>query len=408
MKRIIILGVLAQLAIGSAFAQRENAKLIKSDTIRSAAYDEVSHQLNGTVVDNNLDPRAKYNWFIDISAGGGFYAAELNRLLANPISRLRPAVQLSVGKWVLPHWGIRYAIGYNKLASNYYVPGTYNMYDQTDHSVMPAEMNKDIVNDPVSGCSYFHRKFQVLDNQIDIVYDFNNLFTKRKTPLDLYLYGGVGYAYCFKSQGIESHSTIAFKLGFDAHYNVAKNLYIKAGVEGTINDESLDGQIGGMDGKTNRTVEGYATAFVGVGVKLGRQETRKYTYVGEDNINRTYKVAETVTATDYSAPFVVRFFIDQYNIESDQELNIAKVCKYLQEHPNARLLMTGHADPETATAKYNQALSERRCASVLKYIDKHYGISHDRIDVKPMGDTQRNFNEDFRWNRCVLLTIIDK
>ena len=407
MKRIIILGILAQLAFGSAFAQRENAKLIKSDTIRSAVYDEVATGLKGNIVDNSKDPRAKDNWFIDGAIGGGFYAAELNRVGQNFLSRTRLSAQLSFGKWILPHWAVRVGLGYGKFTGQYFLFGEWNVFDEGDHSTVPAEAWKDYYTDAV-GNSWFRRKFQLVDAQVDLVYDFNRLFTRRVTPFDTYVYAGIGYAYAFKSQGVKQNSSLVFKLGFDVNYNVTKNFYIKAAVEGTIGDESLDGQIGGFSGGTNRTVEGYAQAFVGVGFKFGGQKTKTYTYAGSDNIERTYKVLPDVVAEDYSAPFVVRFFIDQYNVEQDQELNIAKVCKYLQAHPKARLLMTGHCDPETANPKYNQALSERRCNSVLKYIDQHYGISHDRIDVKPMGDTQRNFSEDFRWNRCVLLTIIDK
>lgn len=407
MKRIIILSLLAQLAFGTAFAQHENAVLVKSDTIRSAVYDEVSTELNGLIVDNRMDPRAKYNWFVDGSIGGGLYAAELGRFGHNFLSRMRTSAQVSVGKWILPHWAVRVGLGYGKFTGDYYLFGHWNLFDQTDHNQVPAEALKDYEIDVV-GNPWFHRKFQLIDAQVDLVYDFNRLFTRRQTPFDTYVYGGIGYAHAFASQGVKQHSSIVFKLGFDVSYNVTKHFYIKGAIEGTIGDESLDGQIGGLSGSTNRTVEGYAQCFLGVGVKFGGQKTRKYTYTGTDNVERAYKVIPTVEPEDYSAPFIVRFFIDQYNIEPDQELNISKVCRYLQSHPQARLLMTGHADPETANPKYNQALSERRCNSVLKYIDKQYGISHSRIEVKPMGDTQRNFDEDFRWNRCVILSIIDK
>lgn len=395
------------MAIGSAFAQHEDAVLIKSDTIRGSVLDDVATGLNGYITDNTRDPRAKYNWFIDGSIGAGFYAAELNRISQNFLSRSRSAAQISVGKWILPHWAVRFGLGYSKFACDYYMFGSWNVFDQVDHSLVPAEAMNDYYIDAV-GNGFFRRKFQIIDTQVDFVYDFNRLFTRRQTPFDTYLYVGVGYAHAFASQGVGKNSSLAFKAGFDVNYNVTKNFYIKGAIEGTICDESLDGQIGGFSGGTNRTVEGYAQCFLGVGVKFGGPKSCKYTYVGTDNIERTYKVINNIVPEDYSAPFVVRFFIDQYNIEQDQELNIAKVCRYLQSHPQARLLMTGHADPETANPKYNQALSERRCNSVLKYIDQHYGISHDRIDVKPMGDTQRNFDEDFRWNRCVILTIIDK
>jgi len=408
MKRFIIISILFQLISGSASAQHENAVLVKSDTIRGSVLDEVATGLNGEIVDNSKDPRARYDWFVDAAIGGGFYAAELNRFQNNFLTRMRTSAQVSVAKWVLPHWAVRFALGYGKFAGNYTLENMYwNYFDQVDHKTMPEEAKEYFYPD-ANGEPIFHRKFDMIDAEVNLIYDFNRLFTKRKTPFDTYIYGGVGYSTVFASQGIGWHSSLSFKAGLDVHVNVSDKFYVKTAIEGTICDESLDGVIAGLSRNTNRTVEGYAQCFIGVGFNFGGKKTHTYTYTGTDNIERTYKIVNDAVVEDYSAPFVVRFFIDQYNIEQDQELNIAKVCRYLQSHPNARLLMTGHCDPETANPKYNQALSERRCNSVLKYIDKHYGISHSRIDVKPMGDTQRNFDEDFRWNRCVILTIIDK
>lgn len=406
MKRIITLSLLAQLAFVGVQAQKENAVLIKSDTLHVGVYDDASEKLGGLVIDISKDPRAKYNWFVDASVGGGTYVAEYTRFGRNFLSRMQLGAQLGVGKWILPHWAIRFGFGYNKFSTDNSRITLWNIYDQADHFTVPAEAAGAFYTDP-QGETWFKREFQVVDAQIDIMYDLNSAFTKRVTPFDTYIYAGLGYVYAFPSQGISYNSSFAFKLGFQVNYNVTKNFYIKAAIEGTINDESLDGSIGGLGGG-NRTVEGYAQGFLGVGFNFGKKKINSYPYKRESDIDRTYEVIHPVVTEDYSAPFVVRFFIDQYNIEADQELNISKVCKYLQAHPQARLLMTGHCDPETATPEYNQALSERRCNAVLDYIDKHYGISHDRIDVKPMGDTERNFKEDFRWNRCVILTIIDK
>lgn len=388
-------------------AQHENAVFVKADTIHGAVYDELATELTGEVVDNTKDPRARYNWFADVAFGGGFYAAESNRFANNPMSRMRPQFQVSVGKWVLPHWAVRAAFGYGTFSYDNIGINVWNLYDEGDHFTIPDDAKPNYWVDE-NGKQWFHRKFNMVDAQLDLVYDFNRIFTKRVTPFDVYIYGGVSYSHSFASCGINAGDALGFKAGIDVHYKVTKNFYIKGGFEGTIADESLDGEAGGFD-TGNRTVEGYAQAFIGVGLNFGKgKKMQKYVYTVPNTIERTYLTTQAPLGEDYTAPFVVRFFIDQYNIESDQELNIAKVGKYLQEHPSARLKMTGHADPETASSAYNQKLSERRCKAVLNYLDKNYGISHNRIDVKPMGDTERNFNEDFRWNRCVILTIIDK
>ena len=57
---------------------------------------------------------------------------------------------------------------------------------------------------------------------------------------------------------------------------------------------------------------------------------------------------------------------------------------YLQVKPDARLTLTGHADPRGG-AEYNQALSERRVARVKHFLVEQ-GVPEASIDTQAMGD----------------------
>ena len=59
---------------------------------------------------------------------------------------------------------------------------------------------------------------------------------------------------------------------------------------------------------------------------------------------------------------------------------------YLQVQPDARLTLTGHADPRGGD-KYNQALSERRVGSVKNFLVGQ-GVPESAIDTKAVGDSQ--------------------
>ena len=109
----------------------------------------------------------------------------------------------------------------------------------------------------------------------------------------------------------------------------------------------------------------------------------------------------TVTA------FAVRFFIDQSNIEEDQKLNIERVARYLLRYPEARLELTGFADKETAYPEYNMKLSERRVKAVYDYLVDKCGIAPSRLTINAKGDTERVYNEDYRWNRVVIMRIVN-
>jgi hypothetical protein len=58
---------------------------------------------------------------------------------------------------------------------------------------------------------------------------------------------------------------------------------------------------------------------------------------------------------------------------------------YLQVKPDARLTLTGHADPR-GSAKYNQALTERRVNSVKNFLVQQ-GVPESSIDTVALGDT---------------------
>ena len=58
---------------------------------------------------------------------------------------------------------------------------------------------------------------------------------------------------------------------------------------------------------------------------------------------------------------------------------------YLQARPDARLTLTGHADPRGG-AKYNQALTERRVGSVKNFLVQQ-GVPESSIDTVALGDT---------------------
>ncbi len=59
---------------------------------------------------------------------------------------------------------------------------------------------------------------------------------------------------------------------------------------------------------------------------------------------------------------------------------------YLQVKPDARLTLTGHADPRGGD-KYNLALSERRVGTVKNFLIQQ-GVPESSIDTKALGDSQ--------------------
>ena len=98
----------------------------------------------------------------------------------------------------------------------------------------------------------------------------------------------------------------------------------------------------------------------------------------------------------------VSFIIDKYNITAIQKNNVAEVAKYLEEHPDVNVVITGYADVQTAYPAYNLKLSERRAKSVFNCLVKEFGVSPDRLRIDFKGDTIQPYKMKNEWNRVVI------
>jgi OOP family OmpA-OmpF porin len=83
----------------------------------------------------------------------------------------------------------------------------------------------------------------------------------------------------------------------------------------------------------------------------------------------------------------IQFDTNKSNIKPKYEADLKNVGEFLQDFPKARGEISGHTD-STASNDYNQKLSERRAASVEKYISTTFGIDSGRISAKGYGETR--------------------
>jgi outer membrane protein OmpA-like peptidoglycan-associated protein len=84
-----------------------------------------------------------------------------------------------------------------------------------------------------------------------------------------------------------------------------------------------------------------------------------------------------------NVPRNVHFGLDKSNINEKAVVILDRVTEILQAYPNMTIKLIGHTDSRASKA-YNQALSERRAQSVLKYLVAK-GIATTRIDLRGEG-----------------------
>jgi outer membrane protein OmpA-like peptidoglycan-associated protein len=78
------------------------------------------------------------------------------------------------------------------------------------------------------------------------------------------------------------------------------------------------------------------------------------------------------------------FVIGKSELRPDEAFKLGRICRILEENPNAKIAITGYADSATGTAEKNLSLSQQR-AKVVADMLQRAGITADRITSAASG-----------------------
>ena len=189
--------------------------------------------------------------------------------------------------------------------------------------------------------------------------------------------------------------------------------------------------VGGQQITYHRNENGYANRVnnlaAGVKIKLafGKPKTRPVPEMEKEIIPEPEKEpeiepepVEEVLDTITQIPEEIKqsmmnlsntlFEFDRWNLSSEAIVELAKVMKWLNEHPTIHVEIEGHTD-NVGSQAYNQRLSEDRARSVYEYFVAH-GVKSQRLSFrgygfsKPVADNSTA--EGRQKNRRVELKII--
>jgi outer membrane protein OmpA-like peptidoglycan-associated protein len=83
---------------------------------------------------------------------------------------------------------------------------------------------------------------------------------------------------------------------------------------------------------------------------------------------------------------------DSDAIRPDAGANLQQLAKSLMAYPNTSLLIVGHTDTDGSN-DYNQALSERRATSAMRYLTQ-LGVADTRVRTSGRGEMEPVFSND--------------
>ncbi len=303
---------------------------------------------------------------------------------------LSPAAALSAGYRFNPLWGIRLGVSGWQAKGAWVVPFT----------------------------SY---KYNYLQGNVDATLDLSNLFCKYNPDrvFNAYLLAGVGLNYAFNNDEAmalgndklqylweDNKMFVAGRVGLGTNIRLSKQVAFNVELNSNIlSDKFNSKKAGNVDWQSN--------LLVGLTIKFGKKS--KPVPAPAPAPEPVQEVVPAPAPAPAPAPVVeekivevepltenVFFELNSSVIRASEEGKIANLVSYLNKYPEAKVIVTGHADAATGNEKINMRLSEERAAVVEKAL-KDKGIAADRIKAEFNGDKVQPFStpEENRVTICI-------
>lgn len=356
------------------------------------------------------------NWYFGIGGGINIYTGESDKL-ASFGKRIAPALDVTIGKWITPDYGMR--IQYSGLSAR-----------GATHSGAP------FANGLLKG-SLYKEKFSVMNLHSDFMWNVSNSlfgYKERMWNFIPFLGGGIAHAW----NGTASNSELAVSAGFVNTFTITNRIDLTLEARQMFVNQRFDGVAGGS------RIEGMSSVTVGVNYKFGKKgfkRVQKVNYAPYKATIADLKAKNKVAVTDLESknkalttereelgreiaelnkkledlaevnkkasesPNAVLFFeFDQFTLNKEDLLKLdLYVKKALKIDENKVFTIVGSADSTTGSQDYNQLLSEKRAQFIYNILANTYNIPKHRLIIQAEGDTNNRFGSPVL-NRSVIFT----
>lgn len=331
----------------------------------------------------------KKHAFLDLQGGAQYTLGE-----AKFGDLISPNVQLGIGYQFNPWFGARVAV--NAWQSK----GGYNGVTETGNAA-PANVTY---------------KWKYVAPGVDFIFNLSNAFCgwnpNRVFNLSVFIGGGANIAFdndeanaLAKDYGMRyiwegTKVRPVGRGGVELNFRVSKAVSIM--LEGNANILSDK-----YNSKKAGNADWYFNALAGLRINLGKSYTKK---TPEPAPAPEPQKEEYVEPTPAPAPAPVKvepirrdvfFTINKVAVTSKEQPKVDDIVAYMNEHPEAKVTVTGYADAGTGNNKINDRLAAQRAATVVKAL-KDKGIAESRITSDSKGSRVQPFAENDK-NRVTIM-----
>ena len=329
------------------------------------------------------------HWFLDLQGGAPstLGAAKFGDLIS-------PNVQLGLGYQFNPVFGMRLQV------NGWQSKGGWAAY-------------RDKIGDEPFSADY---KFKYVAPGLDFMFNLSNLFCgwnpNRVFNVTAFVGGGANIAWGNDEaneigahiKDLDKYNLLYLwdgtkvrpfgRAGLDLEFKVSKSVSIM--IEGNANITTDK-----YNSKNADNPDWYFNALAGLRINLGKSHTKT---APVKEVPAPRPVEEYVKPEPKPAPVEekkveeirrdVFFVINSNKIRESEDAKIKEVVDYLNQYPEAKVVVTGYADAGTGNDRINDAISAKRAAAVVKALKEKYGIEESRITEDSKGARVQPFSEN--------------
>lgn len=395
MKKTLIMLFVAVLPL-IATAQREEVKVKVVEKEKTAAW-------SGFVTNPFWD-----NWFISIGAGGQVYFGESDS--KNDFGRrITPAFDFSVGKWLMPTFGVRAQV------SGFTLKG------------LTADPDNIFAKGPAHEEGYYNQKWKQFNVHVDGMINLSNWIGGYRTDRFYEVVPFAGFGMIHACSSVDD-TKFMFAAGLINKFRLSDAFDFNVEIKGNLVPQSFDGETGGSRGEGILGVTAGFTykfnqrhfkrqeaevIFTGVSpemlsaaeASLAEQIRRADRLQSElDQARKVVKQEQVQVAKESKcAPLAVFFKINKANITTKEMINLKYYAEIIKNNPGKVYKVTGYADKATGTPAYNQKLSDKRAQNVADALVKKFGVNANQLQVVGKGGVSDLYSNEIQLNRVVIV-----
>lgn len=272
-------------------------------------------------------------------------------------------------------------------------------------------------------CEY---NYKYITTNVDLMLNLTNMFGKKDNYLcNVILLGGIGLNHAWDNDDVTAYQNVGrldapmawkdnrlshnARVGVMLDFNVCKHL----GINLEVSANSLSDR---YNSKINNTDDWQATAQLGIAYKFGFRKKKTVPMKVIEKAPEAPVVEEWATRVDTTWYDDVTYkdvvttekiekhiYYQKKVTEPEATGNITEIAKFIENHKNCKITVTGYADKGTGNPRLNMKYSKQRAEKVTKALtDK--GIDASIITTEWKGDTVQPFPENNK-NRVAIVVV---